>query len=183
MAFEPAPFDVVEASRRVWLSRWNPSAASGMATYTAILRSCQLLTEQVDVVMRRHGLTFARYEVLAWLATDPEPAPTLSWISRTLRMPPASVTNVIDHLEGKGLIRRVAHPSDARTTLAEVTAKGRQLDALVTRQLNSEVYEQIALAEPDRATITELLRQLRGGANEFDVTRSEDVISGMGAGE
>ena len=93
------------------------------------------------------------------------------------------MTNVIDHLEGKGLIRRVAHPSDARTTLAEVTAKGRQLDALVTRQLNSEVYEQIALAEPDRATITELLRQLRASANEFDVTRSEDVISGMGAGE
>jgi DNA-binding MarR family transcriptional regulator len=136
----------------------------------------------LEAALRRHGLTFSRYEVLAWLATDPEPAPTLSWISRTLRMPPASVTNVIDHLEGKGLIRRVAHPSDARTTLAEVTAKGRQLDALVTRQLNSEVYEQIALAEPDRATITELLRQLRASANEFDVTRSEDVISGMGAG-
>ncbi len=63
-AFEPSPFDVVEGSRRVWIDRWGPESASGMAVYTAILRSHQLLKEQVDVVMRRHGLTFPRYQVL-----------------------------------------------------------------------------------------------------------------------
>src|SRR6202046_3194028 len=64
MAFQKAPFDVVEASRRVWLERWDPEAASGMAVYTAVLRSYQLLNDQVNGVMRRHDLTFARYEVL-----------------------------------------------------------------------------------------------------------------------
>ena len=71
MGFQAAPFDVVEASRRVWLERWDPEAASGMAVFTAILRSYQLLNDQVNHVMRDHDLTFARYEVLAWLATDP----------------------------------------------------------------------------------------------------------------
>ena len=70
--FSPAPFDVVEASRRVWLERWEPEAASGMAVFTAILRSYQLLNDQVNGVMKSHDFTFARYEVLAWLATDPE---------------------------------------------------------------------------------------------------------------
>ena len=46
--FEPAPFDVVEASRRVWLERWEPEAASGMAVFTAVLRSYQLLNGQVN---------------------------------------------------------------------------------------------------------------------------------------
>ena len=48
MGFQQAPFDVVEASRRVWLERWEPEAASGMATFTAILRSYQLLVDQVN---------------------------------------------------------------------------------------------------------------------------------------
>lgn len=182
MAFQPAPFDVVEASRRIWLDRWSESAASGMAVYTSVLRSFQLLNQQVDVVMRRHGLTFARYEVLAWLATDPEPSLTLSWISRTLRMPPASLTNVIDHLEDKGLVRRVPHPSDARTTLAVTTPRGRKLADTVTEELNREVYEQIPLPEDARATLTELLRQLRANGNEFDATRSDDLIAGLGTG-
>src|SRR5580698_5004100 len=97
--FEPAPFDVVEASRRVWLQHWEPEAASGMAVFTAILRSYQLLSAEVDRVMQRHDLTFARYEVLTWLATDPESSLALSWISKTLRIPPATVTNLIDRLE------------------------------------------------------------------------------------
>ena len=117
-SFEPAPFDVVEASRRVWLQEWEPEAASGMAVFTAILRSYQLLNAEVDRVMQRHDLTFARYEVLTWLATDPESSLALSWISKTLRIPPATVTNLIDRLEQDKLVRRVPHPSDARTTLA-----------------------------------------------------------------
>jgi DNA-binding MarR family transcriptional regulator len=153
-----------------------------MAVFTGILRSYQLLKEQVDVVVRRHGLTFGRYEVLAWLATEPEPSLTLSWISRTLRMPPATLTSVIDHLENNGLIRRVPHPSDARTTMAVATAKGRHLADRVTQQLNDEVYQGIALSEDARDDLIELLRQLRALGKEFDVGRSEDVIEGLSPG-
>ena len=175
MGFQ-APFDVVEASRRVWLERWEPEAASGMAVFTAILRSYQLLNDQVTHVMRRHDLTFARYEVLTWLATDPESALTLSWISKTLRIPPATVTNIIDRLEDDGLVRRVPHPSDARTTLAEITQRGRKLAMEATRDLNATVYEQIGLSEQQRNRLVDSLARLRASGNEFDVERSNEVI-------
>ena len=181
MGFEPAPFDVVEASRRVWLERWDPEAASGMAVYTAILRSYQLLNDQVNGVMRNHDLTFARYEVLTWLATDPESSLTLSWISKTLRIPPATVTNIIDRLEDDELIRRVPHPSDARTTLAEITARGRRVASNATRDLNSTVYERIGLSEQQRSQLVDLLAELRAGGNEFDVERSNEVIEELGS--
>jgi DNA-binding MarR family transcriptional regulator len=176
---DPSPFDVVEGSRRVWVDRWGEQAATGMAAYTAILRSHQLLKEQVDVVMRRHDLTFVRHQVLAWLATDPEPSLTLSWISRTLRMPPATLTNVIDHLEDKGLIRRETHPTDGRTTLAVITDEGRALEARVTAELNSEVYERIPLEGPELEQVTELLGELRARGGEFDVERSAAVIADL----
>src|SRR3954453_23169148 len=97
--FEPAPFDVVEASRRVWLREWNPDAASGMAVFTAVLRSFQLLDAEVHRVVRRHGLSFARYESPPGLAPAPESSLSLSWISKPLGIPPATVTNLIDRLE------------------------------------------------------------------------------------
>ena len=152
-----------------------------MAVFTAILRSYQLLNDQVNVVMRRHDLTFARYEVLAWLATDPESALTLSWISKTLRIPPATVTNIIDRLEDEKLVRRVPHPSDARTTLAEITARGRRVAMDATDDLNSTVYEQIGLNERQRNQLIDLLTRLRASGNEFDVERSEEVIDDLSA--
>jgi DNA-binding MarR family transcriptional regulator len=181
MSFEPAPFDVVEASRRVWMERWEPEAASGMAVYTAILRSYQLLTDQVGEVMRRHDLTFARYEVLTWLATDPESSLTLSWISKTLRIPPATVTNIIDRLEADELVRRVPPPSDARTTLAVITARGRKLATSATRDLNGTVYERIGLSPAQRESLIELLAVLRVSGNEFNVERSAEVIEEVDA--
>jgi DNA-binding MarR family transcriptional regulator len=182
MSFEAAPFDVVEASRRVWLERWDPEAASGMAVFTAILRSHQLLSDQVSQVMRNYDLTFARYEVLAWLATDPESARTLSWISKTLRIPPATVTDIIDRLEDERLVRRVPHPSDARTTLAVITARGRKAAMDATHDLNTTVYERIGLSEQQRNELIDLLAQLRASGNEFDVERSNEVIEGVGVG-
>ena len=181
MGFEAAPFDVVEASRRVWLERWEPEAASGMAVFTAILRSYQLLNDQVANVMRCHDLTFARYEVLTWLATDPESSLTLSWISKTLRIPPATVTNIIDRLEDEKLVKRVPHPSDARTTLAVITARGKRVAMHATEDLNAVVYKQIGLSEPQRSELLDLLAVLRVSGNEFDVERSSEVIEEVGS--
>jgi DNA-binding MarR family transcriptional regulator len=179
--FETAPFDVVEASRRVWLAHWSSEAASGMAVFTAILRSYQLLVDEVNRVMRRYDLSFARYEVLTWLATDPESSLTLSWISKTLRLPPATVTNVIDRLEADELVRRVPHPSDARTTLAVITRRGRQLADTATTDLTSTVYERLGLSERQRGQLIALLAELRANGNEFDVARSPELIEELGA--
>lgn len=179
MGFHVAPFDVAESTRRVWLERWGPAAASGVAVFTAILRSYQLLSDQVNAVMRRHDLTFARYEILTWLATDPESSLTLSWISKTLRIPPATVTNLIDRLEADGLVRRVAHPSDARTTLAEITPRGRRLATEATADLNATVYEQIGLTLDKRTKLVDLLAELRANGREFDVERSDAVIQAL----
>src|ERR1700735_3577934 len=179
--FLAAPFDVVEASRRVWLERWEPEAASGMAVFTAILRSYQLLNDQVNGVMKRHGFTFVQYQVLAWLETDPESSLTLSWISKTLRIPPATVTDIIDRLEDERRLRRVAPPPHARTTLAVITAKGRKAATEATRELNESVYEGIGLTEDQRSLLVDILAQLRANGNEFDVEHSNEVIEEVGS--
>ncbi len=152
-----------------------------MAVFAALLRSYQLIKGQVDQVMRSHDLTFARYEVLAWLATDPESSLTLSWISNTLRIPPATLTNIIDRLEAEELVRRVPHPSDARTTLAVITARGRKVATAATEDLNANVYEPLDLSEKDRRRLVEILAELRANAHEFDPSHSDEVVEELGS--
>ena len=176
MAFRPAPYDVVEASRRVWLDRWDADAASGNAVFSAILRSYQMLMDGVDEVMKGHGLTLARYQVLVWLDADPRSALALSWISEVLRIPPATVTNLIDRLVADGLVRRVPHPSDARTTLAEITDHGRTVAHDATVELNDGVYRSLALDESERERLVGLLHDLRARGGEFDTDRSTALI-------
>ena len=57
MPMRPSPYDVVEASRRVWLERWDADSASGNAVFTAVLRAQQMLMQQVHDVMKAHGCT------------------------------------------------------------------------------------------------------------------------------
>jgi len=177
MAFEPSPYDVVEASRRVWLERWDPEAASGNAVFTAILRSHQMLMHRVNGVMTAHGLTFPRYEVLAWLVAEPGSALTLGWISEVLRIPPATVTNLVDRLVADGLVRRVPHPTDARTTLAELTDHGRRVERDATTELNDAVYRPLGLSVEEREQLVGLLHDLRARDGEFDTTRSSERIA------
>lgn len=177
MTFRPAPYDVVTASQRVWTERWDPSAASGNAVFTAILRSQQMLMHQVTEVMQRHELTFARYEVLSWLAAEPTSSLTLGWISEVLRIPAATVTNLIDRLVADGLVVRVPHPQDARTTLAEITDRGRDLAERATMDLNESVYRPLGLTDDERTTLIRLLEALRANGGEFDVGRSADRIA------
>jgi DNA-binding MarR family transcriptional regulator len=119
--------------------------------------------------------------VLAWLAMDPESSLTLSWISKTLRIPPATVTNIIDRLEDEGLVRRVPHPSDARTTLAVITSRGEKVATEATRDLNETVYECIGLSGPKRGRLVDLLADLRASGNEFDVDHSDEVVAEVGS--
>lgn len=181
MTFRPAPFDVVAASQRVWSERWDPSATSGNAVFTAIVRSQQMLMHQVAEVMRSHELTFPRYEVLTWLAAEPGSSLTLGWISEVLRIPAATVTNLVDRLVADGLVVRVPHPLDARTTLAEITDQGRDLAERTTADLNDSVYRTLALDEDERAQLLRLLESLRANGGEFDVERSVERIARLDA--
>jgi DNA-binding MarR family transcriptional regulator len=80
------------------------------------------------------------------------------------------VTNLVDALEGEGLVRRAAHPTDRRATVVGVTAKG----AGLAQEFCGPFHEKLAgvfreLSAADQRTLLRLLERLldalrRGGA-------------------
>lgn len=166
-------FDPVLAAREVWSAKGWGEAATGMAAVASIMRAHQLLLAKANDVLRPFDLTFARYEVLAWLAWSSECGSlSLSQIAERLQVTPATVTNSIDRLEADKLVRRLPHPSDARTTLAEITARGRRTVTAATDELNSKVYEGVGLSRTEMESLIRLLVKVRTEAGDFTWTRS-----------
>jgi DNA-binding MarR family transcriptional regulator len=161
-------FDPVLAARDVWSAKGWAEAAAGMAAVTSIMRAHQLFLAKANEVLRPFDLTFARYEVLAWLAWNAECGSlSLSQIAERLQVTPATVTSAIDRLEADQLVKRVPHPNDARTTLAEITARGRRTVAAGTAELNTNLFETVRLSQTEMETLIRLLVKIRIEAGDF----------------
>jgi DNA-binding MarR family transcriptional regulator len=161
------PFDPIEEARRQWTAHGWDDAAPGMAAITSVMRAEQILLARVDEVLRPFELTFARYEALALLWFSQHGSLPLSKVGQRLQVHPTSVTNTIDRLEAQGLARRVPHPTDRRTTLAEITSEGRQVVAKATDALNQDAFLQTGLSDGELTDLFALLRKLRVAAGDF----------------
>jgi DNA-binding MarR family transcriptional regulator len=166
-AARPLPFDPILEARRQWQVHGWEKAADGMAAVTSVFRAQQIYLARIDAVLRPFGLTFARYEVLMLLLFSRAGALPLSTVGSRLQVHPTSITNAVDRLVHQELIVRVPHPTDRRTTLAEITTAGRRVATKATEAVNEAVFVSPGLDEAAVATLVETLQQLRGRAGDF----------------
>jgi DNA-binding MarR family transcriptional regulator len=153
--------DPIELARANWVDAGWADAADGMALVTSIMRVQQLLLARIEGLLRPHGLTFARFELLRLLAFTRRGVLPVGKIGERLQVHPASVTNAVQRLEEAGLVERRANPDDGRSVLAEITPDGRELVEHCTRLLNSVVFSALPLGDDDRAAADTALRALR----------------------
>jgi DNA-binding MarR family transcriptional regulator len=82
-------------------------------------------------------------------------------LSERLLVHPTSVTSTVDTLERLGLVRRVAHPTDRRATLARITPKGiRAIEASNTVMAGSR-FGLGALTDSEAKAVVTLLAKVR----------------------
>jgi DNA-binding MarR family transcriptional regulator len=182
------PFDPIAEASRQWKAHGWADAAGGMAAVTSIFRAQQIYLARIDAILRPLGLTFARYEVLMLLLFSRRGALPLNKVGARLQVHPTSVTNAVNRLEEQGLIARVPHPTDGRTTLAAITPDGRRLAEKATDAVNREVFEQPGLDPEAVASLVAVVTQLRRRTGDFqpaDQSTSADALTdaaGRGAG-
>jgi DNA-binding MarR family transcriptional regulator len=163
----PLRIDPIAEARRHWSERWGDEPARPMEAITSIMRAQQILLARLNELLGPLGLTFPRYEALMLLSFTKTGTLPMGKVGERLQVHRTSVTNIIDKLEADGLVRRVPHEVDRRTTLAEITDAGRDVAARATILLNADAFGLAALDGDEQDRLTELLRTLRLEAGDF----------------
>ena len=160
-------FDPIAEARRQWNSHWGSEATPQMVAVTSIMRAQQILLLRLNALLEPLDLTFPRYETLMVLYYSRNGELPLGKLSDRLQVHRASVTNVIDKLEDRGYVLRVAHEQDRRTILARITGQGRAAAERATHLLNQDGFGMAPLDAEKCELLFDLLEPLRHEAGDF----------------
>ncbi|HCW00920.1 MAG: MarR family transcriptional regulator [Acidimicrobiales bacterium] len=162
----PLPFDPISEARRNWEARgWG--AVDAMAAATSITRAHQILLKRIDTTLESFDLMFSRFEALALLSFTRTGTMPMGRMGERLQVHPTSVTNTVDRLEAQGLVARIPHPTDRRTTLVEITPAGRTRVERAAAALGDVGFGLDGMKTSDLTAVTNSLHSLRAAAGDF----------------
>jgi DNA-binding MarR family transcriptional regulator len=164
---DPLSFDPIEEAGRQWRKHWDGAPVSSMMAVTSVMRVQQLVLARLNDALEPFGLTFARYEALMILYYSRRGSLPLGKMGDRLQIHRTAITSIVDRLEKDGLVDRVAHASDRRTTLARVTKEGRRVAKRATAELNKAAFGTAPLEDGELTELFELLRAVRVDAGDF----------------
>jgi DNA-binding MarR family transcriptional regulator len=150
--------DPVEWVREQWARQGLPEP-DRLAAVASLMRGHQLTMRALSGALRPLELTPTGYLALVTLALSSDGTRTLGYLSRYLLVHPTTVTQLVDQLERRGVVRRRPHPDDRRTSLAALTKRGR---TLMERATEAVVAHGFGLGAIDEASLRPLLSSLQG---------------------
>ena len=110
----------------------------------SLLVAAGQLTQRLNDLCRRHGITHDQYNILRILrGAHPEGHPRFE-IARRLVSRAPDVTRLIDRLERQGLVERAWAAESRRHSIARITAAGLELLAAIDPEI--EVLQQETVA-------------------------------------
>ena len=154
--------DTVDANLDVW-SRELPEL--DLETEGIIERIHQLerfVDRAVQETLEAFELSHGEWKVLANLRrAGPPYRGKPGKLANRLDLSSGAMTNRLDNMERRGLVRRLDDPDDRRGVIVELTEEGKQLwDAAVGAQAEKESLVDSALGEREKRELNELLRRL-----------------------
>lgn len=159
--------DPIAAARANWeRSGWG-DVSLGMVAVTSVMRAHQILLARVETALRLYDLSFSRFELLRLLAFSRIGALPITKASDRLQVHVTSVTHAIRRLEADGLVRRVPHPTDGRTTLVQITELGRSTVEDATVTLNEQVFANVGMGAEESQALVSAVETLRRNAGDF----------------
>ncbi|RMH94444.1 MarR family transcriptional regulator [Lysobacter pythonis] len=140
----------------------NPTSPDNAAAFGILLRQVRDLSRlalESELAAAGHELTFSQYITLKKLGTGQASASELACAAD---LNPGAMTRLLDQLEAKGLLRRMADPDDRRALRIELDASAVALLPSM-RACGERVLEraQAGLSPREQAEFRRLLEQIR----------------------
>jgi DNA-binding MarR family transcriptional regulator len=136
-----------------------PCTGSSLGLLFRQLRDGMWAQMERELVRAGHELTFSQFVTLKTLARG---IASVTDLARAAELNPGAMTRLLDRLEAKGLVSRVADPADRRALHIHLTDAGlaiwREID-----QCGQRVHDRAFgdMPQSDRDTLLRLLEQVR----------------------
>ncbi|UQX89460.1 MarR family transcriptional regulator [Jatrophihabitans telluris] len=154
--------DSVARISEQWATERPEIDTSPMAVFGRIAKLHRTQLEASDQAYRQFEITGADFDVLATLRRSGEPFQlTPSELTEQMMISSGGVTQRVDRLIRQGLVRRVPHASDRRSTTVQLTPEGRSvIDQALPLHIEAERELLVALSDDERRTLIDLLTRL-----------------------
>ena len=125
-----------------------------------VLTRCQSsVSDHARRDIQRHGLSGSEFGVLEMLYH--KGPTTLGVLAERILITSGSLTYVVDQLQKRGLVQRVACPADRRVTYADLTDAGRALIAAIFPEHAEQLRQAVSgLTPEEQETAIALLKKL-----------------------
>src|SRR6202790_4354683 len=131
------------------------------AAFLDLLRTTDMLSRGLVLVLKAEGLSATQYNVLRILRGSPDGLPCGEIASRMITRDP-DVTRLLDRLEKQGLISRCRETQDRRTVMTRITPDGLKLLTRLDDPVEEGHRKQLGHLGGDRLrALTELLHVAR----------------------
>lgn len=134
--------------------------------FIVLSRAYRAVNEHANKLIQNYGLNPTEFAVLELLYHKGDQP--LQQIGGKILLASGSITYVVDKLENKGYLRRVACPNDRRVTFAQITEDGKQFIESVFPEHESKIHELVSVLTPDeKETAIDLLKKLGLSVSKF----------------
>lgn len=148
---------------------------AALEAWRGYLQSHASIVRELDAsLIAEHGMTTRDYEVLLYLAQDPERRLPMSALAERTMLTRSGITRLVDGLVGAGFVERISCPKDARVSYAQLTDAGyeklRSAGCTHVKSIRRLFCERYTEAELE--SLAELLGRLPGARREGSCTVS-----------
>lgn len=142
------------------------ATAQSLKLFIVLSRAYKAINEHVNKVIQTKGLNPTEFAVLELLYHKGEQP--LQQIGGKILLASGSITYVVDKLEQKGLLKRMACPKDRRVTFAQITEEGKKFIQDIFPDHEKRIHELMSsLTATEQVEAINLLKKLGLPAGKY----------------
>src|SRR3954451_12861079 len=144
----------------------NEAISQSLKLFIVLSRAFKAINEHVNKVIQASGLNPTEFAVLELLYHKGDQP--MQQIGGKILLASGSITYVVDKLEQKGLLRRIACPTDRRVTYAQITEQGKTfIEDIFPEHANQIDILMSSLSDSEKTVAIDLLKKLGIPAGKF----------------
>ena len=155
--------DPVDEILEQWSEERPELETASLGVVIRVMNLYKTFHRQATLALDELGLELFEYDVLSALRRQGTPfALAATALAKETDLSSGAMTNRVDKLEDRGLVRRAPDENDRRGVIVSLTPKGRRaIDAAIQRRLDVADESLSGITKKERKQLATLLRKVR----------------------